>query len=132
MRIIFAIFLCIVSVFAFAEDWARIRKVSIGTIYVDTGSIKREGRLMTALILVDFRQPQTDRETQRLFRSALSNESYDCRGNRAGTTDYTTYSGNMGRGTVIHRRPVVALDLKAAPPESLAEARLKYVCAYTR
>ena len=129
MRIFFAIFLCLLSASAFAEDWARIIRFPAGTIYVNTSSIKKQGRLTTAQILVDFRKHQTDRASKKLIRSALSTESYNCTGKRFGSTDFTSLTGQMGRGSVIATRSN-PLELKDVPPDSLAEARLKYVCSF--
>ena len=69
-------------------------------LYLDPGTIRRNGDQVTMWILYDFKTVQT-KEVGDSFLSATIQREYDCRSERTRLLAITNYSDQMGSGKMV-------------------------------
>lgn len=74
-------------------------------VYVDPGTIRREGNLAKMWQLYDYKTVQTVAGDSLLSMKRFN--EYDCTDARTRTLGYTWFSGNMGSGNVVYSTPEV-------------------------
>jgi hypothetical protein len=82
-------------------EWLQLFASADGVLYVDPGSIRRNGELRRAAVLLDFAKTEG--------ASAMSNlivEEHDCSRERRRVLAFSEYSGPMASGTLIHHVPL--------------------------
>lgn len=78
----------------------RYQSPGLQTVYVDPGSIRREGNLVTISALIDWTWMQGNRSPTRFYSTKLTKQ-IDCAEMRVRTLAATDYYGHMGTGEVI-------------------------------
>ena len=78
----------------------RYQSPGLQTVYVDPGSIRREGNLVTISTLIDWTWMQGNRSPTRFYSTKLTKQ-IDCAETRVRTLAATDYYGHMGTGEVI-------------------------------
>jgi hypothetical protein len=78
----------------------RYQSPGLQTVYVDPGSIRREGNLVTISALIDWTWMQGNRSPTRFYSTKLT-KLIDCAEMRVRTLTATDYYGHMGTGEVI-------------------------------
>ena len=85
---------------AYAE-WVAVEKdylvPGLQTVYVDPGTIRREGNLVTMWQLIDFKTMQGNRSPSR-FLSTKTHKQIDCAEERLRLLAFTEFSRRMGTG----------------------------------
>ena len=85
---------------AYAE-WVAIDKKyqspGLQTVYIDSATIRREGHLVTLMILVDWTWMQGNRSPSR-FSSTKITRQFDCAEKSLRSLAFTDYYGHMGTG----------------------------------
>jgi len=71
------------------------------TVYADLGTIRRNGNLVKAWHLNDFKTVQTVNGVS--YLSVKAQHEYDCTKNRERIIALTKFSGNMGSGKVVYK-----------------------------
>ncbi len=89
------------SVPAYAE-WVAVEKDNLlpglQTVYVDPGTIRREGNLVTMLQLIDFKWMQGNPRGPTRFLSTITHKQFDCVEKRLRLLTFTEFSQRMGTG----------------------------------
>jgi hypothetical protein len=95
------------------------------TVYVDPATIRRKGELVKMWHLYDFKVVQT-RENISLL-SLKEQREYDCAEERQRSLAITSFSGNMGRGNVVHINSDEE-KWESVEPSSLGNTLWKVAC----
>ena len=120
-----AVLLCAIPLSALAHDWEKAYDGKDMTFYIDTKSIKREGKLVSALELMDYKKSQT--AAGKKYRSLVQLVYYDCSRKRRGIRHTTVYPRGMGKGKVLDSA-YVEPDLQRVDRKSVGRAILDFVC----
>ena len=70
------------------------------TVYIDPNSIRREGRLVTASALIDWKWMQGNRSPTRFYSTKMTKQ-FDCIEKRVRSLASTDFYSHMGTGEVI-------------------------------
>ncbi len=70
------------------------------TVYVDPDTIRREGNLVTMVILIDWYWMQGNRSPSRFYSTKIKKQ-FDCADKRLRRLAFTDFYGRMGTGTPI-------------------------------
>jgi hypothetical protein len=125
-RLLLITFLLLSSGPAYAE-WVSVSAIDQAgvTIYIDPGTIFRQGSRVKMSELIDYETVQTVAGTS--YMSARLQREYDCARNLHRTLALTKLSGHMGTGKVVH---INSDEQKWEPadPGSLASRLWKVAC----
>ena len=117
------------SVPAYAE-WVVVEKPyllpGIQTVYVDPGTIRREGNLVTMWQLIDYKTMQGGRSPTR-FSSTKTQKQFDCVEARTRLLRVTDFWGNMGTGEPVEAY-VENGNWVGVEPDSMNQALWEVVC----
>jgi hypothetical protein len=115
---------------AAAYDWVEISSDYESTFYFDRASLKRDGDIVEALLLWDFRETQLTRRPIKPYLSAARLTRFDCaKGGRA-NVETTLYRGNMATGEVtdVYRTPDADLRYEWVNPEAPGGESMRKAC----
>ena len=119
--------LCHVPVYA---EWMAVEKdyfsPGLWTIYIDPGSVRREGNLVTVWQLVDFKTMQGGRSPTR-FLSAKTHKQFDCAEKRFRLLAFTEFTDGMGTG-IPDDGYVDKDNWLPVEPESISQALWEVAC----
>jgi len=125
-RQLLIIFLILSSEPVYAE-WVSVSANNPGeTMYVDPGTIRRTGDMVTMWALYDFGTIQSVWSIS--FMSRESQREYDCIGKRTRRITLTYFSGAMGSGTVVYS-DADEQKWKPIQPQSVAQLLWKIACS---
>ncbi len=123
-------FLFLSTVPAYAE-WVAVAKdylrPGLQTVYVDPGSIRREGNLVTIWQLIDFTWMQGNPRGPTRFLSTKTQKQFDCAGKRLRLLAFTEFSHHMGTGIATHGY-VDKDNWLPVEPESINQALREVAC----
>ncbi len=81
-------------------QWVEIDKEyqspGLQTVYIDSATIRREGHLVTMVILVDWKWAQGNGRGTHRFLSTKTHKQFDCAGKRLRLLAFTEFLGHMG------------------------------------
>lgn len=124
-RLLLITFLLLSSAPAYAE-WVGIGTSNNGaTVYVDPDTIRRKGDLVKMWILYDFKSTQT--VLNKSYSSSRSQDEYDCTKDRHRALAITSFSGNMGSGTVRSSYSIKG-KWEPVPPGTITQTLWKVAC----
>ena len=98
------------------------------TVYIDSTTVRREGNLVTMVIILDWKWMQGNRSPSR-FSSTKITKQFDCAEKSLRSLSFTDYYGHMGTG-----RPVGGSGYSseghwvAVEPESLNQGLWEVAC----
>ncbi|MCA8326193.1 surface-adhesin E family protein [Burkholderia cepacia] len=128
----------IVSGPAIAASWAPIADGLIPQIYVDTASIRHEGKYTKGWFLSTYLEPQKNQAptytaTGTLIKPYLSEKSLlvaDCAARTSTTLQLWRYSGERGTGEVVESQTVKMYpqNFTDVVPDTIGEAMLNRLC----
>lgn len=98
-KVILMTLLFIMSSSATAE-WAKVGSNEKATIYVDSSSIQRKGKMAKMWHLVDFITPKKDMGEE--YMSTKDQNEYDCNEKKLRRRAFSEHSKNMGGGDVVY------------------------------
>jgi hypothetical protein len=121
---IFCLALCLPHT-AIAE-WQRVATTDSGIIYVDDGTIKRNGPIRSFWSLLDYRTPQ---KAQRgaYYVSTRTHMEMDCRKELVHILQFSMHSGPMLTGEIIDSQGVMR-EWQTIPPDTPLVALYKFIC----
>lgn len=100
----FLIILLVLSRGPVHAEWVALEKQyqspGLQTVYVDPGTIRREGSLVTIEMLVDWKMMQGNRSPNR-FYSTRTTKQFDCADKLVRTLASIDFYGHMGTGRPI-------------------------------
>lgn len=114
---------------ATGPNWVVFEVMPEGTIYVDPGSIQRQGNRADMLVLIDYKQPQDDRTGKKINSDTL-HYRYDCSGRQFSILSSSAHAGAMGSGAIIDTNADAQMNL--VPPGTTAEQMWKRACGEAR
>ena len=113
-------------------EWVAVEKnyllPGLQTVYVDPDTIRREGNLVTMVILIDWKWMQGNRSPSRFYSTKVTKQ-FDCAEKRLRSLAFTDYLGHMGTG-----RPAGGSGYTSeghwvpVEPESLNQALWEVAC----
>jgi len=68
------------------------------TVYIESDTIRREGNLVTMVVLVDWKWAQGNGRGAHRFLSTMTHKQFDCVGKRLRLLAYTEFLRHMGTG----------------------------------
>ena len=105
-------------------EWVQVAETESSNFYLDFKSVRKEGNLRTAWVLIDFRAEQAGGGMSRQVRY-----EYDCKEVRFNILAFSLHSGSMAQGSVLSTKSYAkGSDWNEIFPESSADAILKIVC----
>ena len=107
-------------------EWQRGTTTDSGIIYVDDGTIKRNGPIRSFWSLLDYRTPQ---KAQRgaYFVSTRTHMEMDCRKELVHILQFSMHSGPMLTGEIVDSQGVMR-EWQTIPPDTPLVALFKFVC----
>ncbi len=96
--------------------------------FVDTANLRFTEDRITANVLVQYRDVQTNLGSEYEVRSDTRYSFFDCAHRRSALKAITAYSGDRGAGHVV-RWVDLAGEWRAVTPASVDEALLEFVCS---
>lgn len=112
-----------------AAEWVRIGigYGVLGTIYVDSATIRRTGNMVKMWELFDL--TTADKlGSDKLYLSVKSQSEYDCIDESARSLYASFHSGNMGRGELVYVMQDLPGNWQPVPPQSNQQALWKVAC----
>lgn len=121
---IFCLALCLPH--TVSAEWQRVTTTDSGIIYVDDGTIKRNGPIRSFWSLLDYRTPQ---KAQRgaFFVSTRTHMEMDCRKELVHILQFSMHSGPMLTGEIVDSQGVLR-EWQTIPPDTPLVALFKFVC----
>ena len=109
-----------------SAEWQRVTTTDSGIIYVDDGTIKRNGPIRSFWSLLDYRTPQ---KAQRgaFFVSTRTHMEMDCRKELVHILQFSMHSGPMLTGEIIDSQGVMR-EWQTIPPDTPLVALYKFIC----
>jgi len=121
-RLLFALIALAISA-PVAAEWVQFMKFSTSIVYIDSASVRKEGDIRMALILVNMNQKDAEGVQSKLGRSEI-----DCPALRMRIHDLSGYSGNMASGDAVYAFSG-STDWMPIPSDSSLGNTLKLVCS---
>jgi hypothetical protein len=121
-----ACLLFLLSPLAAQAEWQKVTTTDSGIIYVDDGTIKRNGPIRSFWSLLDYRTPQ---KAQRgaFFVSTRTHMEMDCRKEMVHILQFSMHSGPMLTGEIIDSQGVMR-EWQTIPPDTPLVALYKFIC----
>ena len=118
--------LALLAPFAAQAEWQRVTTTDSGTIYIDDGSIKRNGAIRSFWSLLDYRSPQ---KTQRgaFYVSTRTHMEMDCRKEMVHILQFSMHTGPMLTGEIIDTQGVMR-EWQSIPPDTPLVSVYRFVC----
>ena len=107
-------------------EWQKVTATDSGIIYVDDGTIKRNGTIRSFWSLLDYRTPQ---KAQRgaFFVSTRTHMEMDCRKEMVHILQFSMHSGPMLTGEIVDSQGVMR-EWQTIPPDTPLVSLFKFVC----
>jgi hypothetical protein len=107
-------------------EWQKVTTTDSGIIYVDDGTIKRNGPIRSFWSLLDYRTPQ---KAQRgaYFVSTRTHMEMDCRKEMVHILQFSMHSGPMLTGEIVDSQGVMR-EWQTIPPDTPLVSLFKFVC----
>lgn len=106
-------------------EWVLVDRNDQAKLYVDPGSISRNGDVVSVWVLDDLKSAQTRGFST--FLSTRVQEEHDCLKKRFRLVAAERFAGNMGTGNSIYKKSGES-HWAPIPRESMALSVWKYVC----
>jgi hypothetical protein len=121
-----AILMALIAPMAAHAEWQRVTTTDSGIIYVDDGTIKRNGPIRSFWSLLDYRTPQ---KAQRgaYFVSTRTHMEMDCRKEMVHILQFSMHSGPMLTGEIVDSQGVMR-EWQTIPPDTPLVSLFKFVC----
>jgi len=104
-------------------EWVWVAESSIDDHYIDPATIRKDGNLVKVWEVNNLKQRHKDGELSRRARF-----EYDCKQERYRLLSFSFHSEAMAGGTTLISE-IGSGQWRDVPPESMAEATSKIVCA---
>ena len=104
-------------------EWVKLGENKDANIYIDPASIRKDGNLRRVWQIQDLKQRNKDGEMSRRAR-----REFDCKQERFRFLSLSSHSEPMAGGTTLFSEGEDA-KWHDIPPDSVAEAMQKFVCA---
>ncbi len=118
--------LVILAPLAAQAEWQKITTTDSGIIYVDDGSIKRNGPIRSFWSLLDYRTPQRAQRGA-FFVSTRTHMEMDCRKEMVHILQFSMHSGPMLTGEIVDSQGVMR-EWQTIPPDTPLVALYKFIC----
>lgn len=106
-----------------AAAWMQFMRSNTSVVYIDSASIRKEGHLRKALVLVDMNQKDADG-----VQSKRGHSEIDCQGGRMRINDLSGFSGNMASGEAVYAFSG-STEWMPIPPQTPLWNTIKLVCS---
>jgi hypothetical protein len=125
MRIALMFLLLAASSQSAIAQWVEVGHSNLATVYVDLGTIKRDGSIVKMTDLYDYNESQEITELK--FRSSRNRHEYNCGNRSLRLLGFRWFSQNMGKGKVV-LRDNTHRDWNPNAPISFGEKLLEIAC----
>jgi hypothetical protein len=124
--VVAAMLLVLIAPTAANAEWQKVTTTDSGIIYVDDGTIKRNGPIRSFWSLLDYRTPQ---KAQRgaYFVSTRTHMEMDCRKEMVHILQFSMHSGPMLTGEIVDSQGVMR-EWQTIPPDTPLVNLFKFVC----
>ena len=121
-----AMLLALMAPLTAQAEWQKVTATDSGIIYVDDGTIKRNGPIRSFWSLLDYRTPQ---KAQRgaFFVSTRTHMEMDCRKEMVHILQFSMHSGPMLTGEIVDSQGVMR-EWQTIPPDTPLVSLFKFVC----
>lgn len=104
-------------------DWVSFMKSDTSVVYIDPASVRKEGHLRKASVLMDLSQKDAEGA-----RSKRGQSEIDCRGDRLRIHDLSGFSGAMATGEAVYAFKG-ASDWIPIPPQTALWSTIRLICS---
>ncbi len=121
-----AMLLALIAPMAAHAEWQKVTTTDSGIIYVDDGTIKRNGPIRSFWSLLDYKTPQ---KAQRgaYYVSTRTHMEMDCRKEIVHILQFSMHSGPMLTGEIVDSQGVLR-EWQTIPPDTPLVNLFKFVC----
>jgi len=123
---------CVLAANAAAANWVKVVGSGASQIFVDTGSIRQTGDIVSAWYRRDFNRPMLTEKKHLPYRSSRVLSYYNCADREVAPAQWITYEKTGGLGKVISNEKVISLSYGDVPRGEAGEAIFDFVCKYVR
>ena len=116
----------LVTAGAATAEWTSVGEDDALIVYVDIGTIRRNGNLVKMWDMLDHKTVQTDAGGS--YLSGKTQQEYDCKEEKVRRLAYLWFDGKMGRGKVVYSNGNVKDEWRPISPDSVSEALWKIAC----
>jgi len=106
-----------------AAAWVTFMKTDTSVVYIDSTTVRKEGNLRKAAVLVDLIRKEADG-----FQSKRGQSEIDCLEDRMRIHDLSGFSGNMASGEAVYSFKG-ASEWMPIPPKSALWNTIKLICS---
>ena len=123
---------CAPAANAAAVTWVKVVGSGASQIFVDTGSIRQTGDIVSAWYRRDFNRPMLTEKKHLPYRSSKVLSYYNCADREVAPAQWITYEKTGGMGKVISNEKVISLSYGEVPRGEAGEAVFDFVCKYVK
>jgi|688.fasta_scaffold112607_5 hypothetical protein len=113
-------------------DWKYVisSKDKISDTYIDSDSIKRDGKYVKVWIKTEYKEPQKDKwyDFFNTYRSVRSYEEWNCVDRSFTTISYDVFSKNSLQGKIVDSSSILLPVPTNIAPDSTEEILYKIIC----
>jgi len=106
-----------------AAAWMQFMRSNASVVYIDSASVRIEGSLRKASVLVEMNQKDTDGVQSKRGQSEI-----DCQENRMRISDLSGFSGTMASGEAVYTFNGSS-EWMPIPPNTALWNTIKFVCS---
>jgi hypothetical protein len=117
-----------VAASAHAADWRTLADTNVGKLSYDAASVKPQGTQTAFQYRVDFKAPQKNPGTGKVYRSTVTDGMLGCKEKFIGMAQLVAYSEPEGKGDTVDRVTFAKPSLNAIVTGSSDEMLWKAVC----
>ena len=104
-------------------DWVTFMKSDVSVVYIDPASVRKEGHLRKASVLMDLTQKDAEGA-----RSKRGKSEIDCQGDRLRIHDLSGFSGAMATGEAVYAFSGSS-EWIPIPPQSTLWNTIRLICS---
>jgi hypothetical protein len=113
---------------AHAADWRTLADTNVGKLSYDAASVKPQGAQTSVQYRVDFKAPQKNPGTGKVYRSTVTEGLLGCKEKFIGMAQLVAYSEPEGKGDTVDRVTFAKPALNAIVVGSSDEMLWKALC----
>lgn len=117
---------------AASAEWQHFGGTDFASIFLDTASHRRSGKVVKVWVRWEYNEPQTDHSTNPagIYTSAVTQYAFDCRAESMAVLQEVRYGGKLGGEVIASASSSDKPDAYVqVVPDSVARKLLDSVCA---
>ena len=127
LKVLFLTGIVLTSSLAHASHWTALGLFDVGTFYIDTDSVTRDGYRRKVWTSLDYREPHVNQHTQKTYKSTRMQMEFDCKEQHVRTLSLSYHSGVRLSGETLSTEGVIGA-FEPVPPNTPIFKIMRQVC----